>query len=140
MPEMYEPFDSLPINVLETSGPIQRKPVSLRFSRVKVWQAGRCINESLDSGMLHGTIAGRNLILNHNEHVVANAFFFNYSEFIEVSTTHDRLLWSVDLRGVKFVRELRRPMTLSAHYQNNDIVVIKINVDIPTPTLLEFIK
>ena len=38
---MTENWDKLPINILETKGPIERKGFIFNYNRFEVWQGGR---------------------------------------------------------------------------------------------------
>lgn len=132
-------FDRFPTNVCETSGYIERKPITFVFSRVEVWFNGKCIFNLDKQAHLIGDLVNKNMYFkvdNSNlEKYISKEFTFE-----EISTTSNRIVWSKDLTNQKNLSYPDLvPYLVSLFYMNSELVKVAFNIANQN-TLIELYK
>lgn len=133
-------YDAFPSNIAETAGAIRRDAFEFHFSRVVVWQGGRSVVESSQSGVARAQIVPpyRSLHFEHN-HPLLNQYFDQPALFPQISTNLDRIMWSVNIFDMGGGAN-RQAMILSLMFKMGQLSLIKINVDAPIPTQIELFR
>lgn len=119
---MMEYYDSFPVNILETNGPIVREPIGFLVHTMKIWENQYCIiNRGID-GVIKGNIV--------NDEIILNKLIFR-----EISFNKDRILWSNDLIIGGYSPAPNIPSFLSLFYQLGDLCKVQFSNQI---YLIEF--
>ena len=85
-----EIFDRFPINILESTGYIEREPFGLMVHTVKIWYSGRCVlNERID-GVIKGEIEDNEMYITLRN-MQLESYISNSFSFSEISHNKDRV-------------------------------------------------
>jgi hypothetical protein len=129
-------WDSFRVNVAETSGSIQRDPFIFFYKRFEVWHLGRCIHQGYSNGEIRAEVYGKFLDVTI-EDLFLKDFIKNNFYFGEISTMHDRIMWSKDIFNKTGKIERNNPDVCSLFYLNGNLVKVAFTIDDPN-TLVEF--
>lgn len=132
-----ENYDSFPVNLCETSGPIKKEPFTFCYEKVDVWQAGKCIFSDSFGGTINAEITGKTLYITLSVDYI-NEYIIKTFSFGEISTNIDRVIWSKDFFNVRNKGEKLNPDTASLFYKKGILVKISFNIS-EDNTLLEFL-
>ncbi len=119
-------FDRFPINILESTGYIERTPFGLMVHSVKIWYSGRCIlNERID-GIIKGEIEDDEMYITL-KNIQLESYIANSFSFAEISHNKDRVLWSNDLLGGGYSPSKDIPAFMSMFYQMGDLSKVQFS-------------
>lgn len=131
---MMEYYDSFPVNILETNGPIVREPIGFLVHTMKIWENQYCIiNRGID-GVIKGNIVNDEMHI-ELEHIDYSQYVLNKLIFREISFNKDRILWSNDLIIGGYSPAPNIPSFLSLFYQLGDLCKVQFSNQI---YLIEF--
>ncbi len=134
-------FDSFPVNLLEGDGPINRNGFQFYFSEFLVYQDGKCVFSSKGSNDNDQIIASVDeesgtltVAINHDN---LSDFSVRMSDFPQISTNVDRIMWSKNLLDQASSVVKHEPDVMSLLYKDDVLSRISINILDPN-ILLEF--
>ena len=120
-----ENFDSFPVNLFETLGPIYREGFRFKSSAYRVWFDGKIIKEEKKSFGVEGVVVERELLVEINTNLFSQ-FLEPRLSFMDISYNRDRVLW-VNVNSLK----KQNASALSLFYRNSQLARVAISVDNP---------
>jgi hypothetical protein len=133
---MEENFDRFPVNILETSGEIERNPFNFNYDRCEVWQAGSCIYSGNSKSKIEAHVVDDLLQIVIDDESVEEYINQEFT-FSEISTNNDRIMWSNDLLDTTDEVEYNTPNVSSLFYKNGILSKVTFTIHDPN-TLVEF--
>ena len=133
---MSENWDAFPVNVGETAGHIVRRSFLYNYCRFEVWQLGRCIYSANSNEQIVANVNNEILDVTIEDSLLNNHIVKHFS-FGEISTLHDRVLWSKDIFNKYDRTESKNPDATSLFYMRGILAKVTFTIDVPK-TLIEF--
>ena len=133
---MNNSWYGFPVNIAEKSGSIKREPFIFNYKRFEVWHLGKCIHQGNSNGEIQTKVYDKFLDVTINDLLLKDFIKDNFY-FSEISTMHDRIMWSKDIFGKTGKKERNNPDVSSLFYLNGELVKVTFTIDDPN-TLVEF--
>ncbi len=133
---MNNKWDSFPVNIAETAGTIHREPFAFQYKRFEVWHLGKCIHQGNSNGTIQAKVYDKFLDVIIDDVLLKDFIKANFY-FGEISTLHDRVMWSKDIFDKIGKKERNNPDVSSMFYLNGKLVKVTFTIDDPN-TLVEF--
>lgn len=124
---MRERFDSFPVNMFETAGPIERKGFNFQCSEYRIWAGGRVIQQGKTSFIVQGQTINGTLIVNVHSEIFNQYLSNNLFYFEDISLSQDRILWLNANQSAK----VNQPTALSLFFKKSILARVAITIDIP---------
>jgi hypothetical protein len=121
-------YDRFPTNLCEMFGKIPKKNIEFTFSKIEIWFSGQCVFEKEKTGKLSGEIKNGNISF-----VLNNDSFSDYIqssfEFKEISTTSNRIVWSMDIMNtLDLTYSDLQPHLVSLFFIDGELVKAAFNI------------
>jgi hypothetical protein len=129
-------WDGFPVNIAETAGSIHREPFAFQYKRFEVWHLGKCIHQGNSIGTIQAKVYNKYLDVTIDDFFLKD-FIIDSFCFGEISTLHDRIMWSKDIFDRIGKKERNNPDVSSLFYLNGELVKVTFTIDDPN-TLVDF--
>ncbi len=131
-------YDSFPVNLLETSGRIDREPFTFTANKYEIWQNGQCIENETCESVITTNIDSIGNINVQIEDSSFSDYIIPSMTFSEISENKDRILWSNDLFGGGFNAEYKEASFMSLFFISGILSKVAFSINEPK-TMIEFI-
>lgn len=115
---MEDKFDSFPVNICESTGPIKRTPFRHKYRQVDIWQNQECIFSEVTNGLVSGQISVIGTLEVAVDDSTLCEIIPDYMGFEEISTNINRIIWSNNLHSQERPSEDYAPFVCMLFYKN----------------------